>query len=145
MAVRAVRQGVAIVTQSSNIAINMTMQKRGLPIAYVVTAGNQAQTGFAEIGEALLADPRVTALGLHIEGIGDLRAFERLVATRPDLGKPIVALKVGRSDQAQAATVSHTASIAGSDAGSRALFARLGVGQVDTIPDFMETLETCCM
>lgn len=134
-------RGVAIVTQSSNIAINMTMQKRGLPIAYIVTAGNQAQTGFAEIGEALLADPRVTALGLHIEGIGDLRAFERLVATARGLGKPVVALKVGRSDQARAATVSHTASIAGSDAGSRALFARLGVAQVGTIPEFMESLK----
>ena len=133
--------GVAIITQSSNIAINMTMQKRGLPIAYVVTAGNQAQTGFAEIGEALLADPRVTALGLHIEGIGDLRAFERLVASARDLNKPVIALKVGRSDQARAATISHTASLAGSNAGSRALFARLGVGQVDTIPDFMETLK----
>ncbi len=133
--------GVAIVTQSSNIAINMTMHKRGLPIAYVVTAGNQAQTGFAEIGEALLADPRVTALGLHIEGIGDLRAFERLVASARDLNKPVIALKVGRSDQARAATISHTASLAGSNAGSRALFARLGVGQVDTIPDFMETLK----
>ncbi len=134
-------RGVAIVTQSSNIAINMTMQKRGLPLAYVVTAGNQAQTGFAEIGEALLADPRVTTLGLHIEGIGDLRAFEALAATARKLGKPIVALKVGRSDQAQAATVSHTASVAGSDSGSRALFSRLGIGQVDTISDFMETLK----
>ena len=134
-------RGVAIVTQSSNIAINMTMQRRGLPIAYVVTAGNQAQTGFAEIGEALLADSRVTALGLHIEGIGDLRAFERLAETAHDLGKPVIALKVGRSDQAREATVSHTASIAGSDAGSRALFTRLGIGQVETIPDFIETLK----
>ena len=46
-----VERGVAMITQSSNIAINLTMQARGLPIAYVVTAGNQAQTGIrAEIG-----------------------------------------------------------------------------------------------
>ena len=38
-----------------------------------------------------------------------------------DLGKPIVALKAGRSEQAQAAAVSHTASLAGSDVGARAL------------------------
>ena len=49
---RRVESGVAIVTQSSNIAINMTMQRRGLPIAYVVTAGNQAQTGLAEMRSA---------------------------------------------------------------------------------------------
>ena len=46
-------RGVAIVTQSSNIAISITMQRRGLPIAYVVTAGNQAQLGVAELAAAL--------------------------------------------------------------------------------------------
>jgi len=67
-----VSRGVALVTQSSNIAINLTMQRRGLPLAYVVTAGNQAQTDLSEIGIALLEDPRVSALGLHIEGIGNI-------------------------------------------------------------------------
>lgn len=41
--------GVAIVTQSSNVAINLTMQSRALPLAYVVTVGNQPQTGLAQI------------------------------------------------------------------------------------------------
>ncbi|WP_298905908.1 acetate--CoA ligase family protein [uncultured Aliiroseovarius sp.] len=133
--------GVAIITQSSNIAINLTMQKRGLPVAYVVTAGNQAQTGLAEIGQALLEDSRVTALGLHIEGIGDLRAFEALAQRAAELGKPIIALKVGRSDQARAATISHTASLAGSDAGARAMLERLGIGQVDNLSAFLEALK----
>ncbi len=136
-----VTSGVAIVTQSSNIAINLTMQKRGLPIAYIVTAGNQAQTDLAQIGAALLEDPRVTALGLHIEGIGDLRRLETLAATAQRLGKRIVALKVGASDQAQMATVSHTASLAGSDAGARALLARLGIGQVGSLSALLEALK----
>lgn len=136
-----VDRGVAIVTQSSNVAINLTMQRRGLPLAYMVTAGNQAQTGLAQIGSALLADPRVTVLGLHIEGIGDLQNFETLAATAHSLGKPIVALKVGASDQARAATLSHTASMAGSDAGARALLARLGVRQVDSLSVLIETLK----
>jgi acyl-CoA synthetase (NDP forming) len=134
-------RGVAIVTQSSNMAINLTMQTRGLPIAYVVTAGNQAQMGLADIGAALLEDPRVTALGLHIEGIGDLAAFEQLANKARALGKPIVALKIGASDQARAATLSHTASLAGSDAGARALLARLGVAQVGGLGAFLETLK----
>ena len=46
---RAVENGVAIIAQSSNIAINLTMQKRSLPIAYILTTGNQAQTGISEI------------------------------------------------------------------------------------------------
>ena len=136
-----VETGVAIVTQSSNIAINLTMQMRGLPLAYVVTAGNQAQCGASQIGLALLEDPRVTALGLHIEGIGDLRAFETLAARARDLGKPIVAIKVGQSDQARAATISHTASLAGEDAGAAALLKRLGIARVYDLPTMLETLK----
>lgn len=136
-----VESGVALITQSSNIAINLTMQNRGLPLAYVVTAGNQAQTGVSKIAAALLRDPRVTALGLHIEGIDDLRGFEAMAETARDLGKPIVALKIGRSDQAQAATVSHTASLAGSDAGADALLARLGIGRVTSLSALLETLK----
>jgi len=136
-----VDRGVAIITQSSNIAINLTMQRRGLPLGYVVTLGNQARLGFAEVGKVLLADPRVTALGLHIEGIGDVPGFEALAATARALGKRIVALKVGASAQAQTATVSHTASLAGSDAGGRALLRRLGIAQVDSLPALLETLK----
>ena len=133
--------GVAIVTQSSNVAINLTMQSRALPLAYVVTVGNQAQTGLAQIGQALLDDPRVTVLGLYIEGVGDLRAFEALAAQARRMGKPIVALKTGRSPQARAGAVSHTASLAGSGAGARALFARLGVAEVTGLDAFLETLK----
>ncbi len=138
-----VERGVALITQSSNIALNLTMQRRGLPIAYLLTAGNQAQIDLAEIGMAVLADDRVTALGLHIEGIQDLRALEHLAAEAQRLGKPILALKVGASDQARAATISHTASLAGSDAGARVLFARLGIGQVDSLTVLLETLKIC--
>ena len=134
-------RGVAVVTQSSNIALNLTMQTRGLPLAYVVAGGNQAQTDQAEVGSMLLEDDRVTALGLHVEGIGNVRRFEAMARTARSLGKPIVALKVGASEQAQAATVSHTASLAGSDAGARALLARLGIGQAESLPVFLEALK----
>ncbi|MCQ0094016.1 acetate--CoA ligase family protein [Roseovarius sp. M141] len=134
-------KGVALITQSSNIAINLTMQARGLPLAYVATAGNQAQTGLADIGQALLEDPRVTALGLHIEGVGDLAAFEALARRARALGKPVVALKAGKSVQARAAAVSHTASLAGSDAGARALLRRLGIAQVESLSKLLETLK----
>ncbi|MDA8585999.1 acetate--CoA ligase family protein [Rhodobacteraceae bacterium] len=133
--------GVAIIAQSSNVAINLTMQRRGLPLAYVVTVGNQAQTDMAEIGAALLDDDRVTALGLYVEGIRDLRRFEALATKARAGGKSIVALKVGASDQAQAAAVSHTASLAGNAAGAAALFDRLGIAQVTTLGAFLETLK----
>jgi len=134
-------RGVAILTQSSNIAINLTMQRRGLPVAYMMTAGNQAQIGLADMARALLEDERVTAIGLHVEGVGDPAAFEALARAARARRVPIVALKVGTSVQAQAATVSHTASLAGSEAGSRAFFARLGIPLVAGLPEMVETLK----
>ena len=107
------------------------MQRRGLPIAYVATVGNQAQTSLAEIGDALMADPRVTALGLYVEGIGDLPAFEAMARRAAAAGKPVVALKVGRSAAARAGAVSHTASLAGGHVGASALLARLRRGSRD--------------
>ena len=134
-------RGVAILTQSSNIAINLSMQRRGLPISYLMTAGNQAQTGLSDLARAVLEDPRVTAVGLHIEGFGDIRALEALAMRARELKKPVVALKVGKSEQAQRATVSHTASLAGSDAVAGAVLDRLGIGRVETLPELVETLK----
>lgn len=138
---RAVDTGVAIVTQSSNIMINLSMQQRGLPIAYALTAGNQAQTSLAALGRAVLDDPRVTALGLYIEGIGDLKDFENLARHASALNKAIVALKVGWSEQAQQATISHTASLAGSATSADALLARLGVARVNSLAEMVEALK----
>jgi len=136
-----VESGIAIVGQSSNMAINMTMQARGLPIAYVLTAGNQAQTSLSELGMMALADDRVTALGLHIEGFGDICAFEALAALARAQGKPVVVLKSGHSEAAQAATMTHTASLAGGAAASSALIERLGMVEVRSLATFLETLK----
>ncbi|WP_299651883.1 acetate--CoA ligase family protein [uncultured Tateyamaria sp.] len=136
-----VASGVAILTQSSNIAINLTMQQRALPIAYAVTCGNMAQTSQAALAMAMLDDARVTAIGLHIEGFGDLREWEALAAKAWAKNVPLVALKVGASEQAQQATVSHTASLAGSDAGAQTFLDRLGIPRVDALPDLLETLK----
>lgn len=136
-----VSRGVAILTQSSNIAINLTMQQRALPIAYTITCGNMAQTSQAQIAMALLDDSRVTAIGLHIEGFGDVRHWEQLAAKAHARGIPLIALKVGASEQARHATVSHTASLAGSDAGAQALLDRLGIARLGALPSFLETLK----
>ncbi len=136
-----VTSGVAILTQSSNIAINLTMQARALPISYVITCGNQEQTTQAQIALGLLDDPRVTAIGLHIEGFGDTAAWQTLARAAHAKNIPLVALKVGKSTQAQAATISHTASLAGSGAGASALLKRLGIARVDDLSTLIETLK----
>ncbi|MEM6624557.1 MAG: acetate--CoA ligase family protein [Pseudomonadota bacterium] len=137
---RRVERGVAILGQSSNVLINLTMQRRGLPLAYVMAAGNQAQVGLADMAAALLDDPRVTAIGLHIEGISDIRAFEAMATKARAVGKPVVALKIGRSEAAQKAALSHTASLAGGDAASRAFLARVGVPVLNSLSEFLQSL-----
>ena len=137
----AAERGVAIVMQSSNIAVSLTMQQRSLPIAFMVTAGNQAQTGVSALAAALLDDERVSSLGLHIEAFDSVQGFESLAKKARERSVPVVVMKAGRSDRGRAATLSHTASIAGSDAGAQAFLRRLGFARVNGIPELLETLK----
>ncbi len=136
-----VDRGVAILSQSTNIVISMSMQRRALPVAYIGTVGNQAQLGFSDIGAALLEMDHITALGMYVEGIDSAAGFEKLAATARRLGKPIVVVKSGRSEAAAKATLSHTAALAGSDVAADAFFKRLGMARVDSFTEFLETLK----
>jgi acyl-CoA synthetase (NDP forming) len=138
---RAVERGVAIVTQSGNIGLNLTMQKRALPIAYLATLGNQADIGAAAMIDALLDDERVTAIALHVEGIDDPVRLAQAASRARTRRVPIVAIKTGRSPAGAALTVSHTASLGGADRAADAFFRQAGIVRVDTLPVLLETLK----
>ena len=89
------------------------MQKRALPVAYVACLGNAAVVGLAELAGALLDDPRVTAIGLYIEGIDDAAAFAALAQAARAAGKGMVCIKSGKTELSRTAAASHTASLAG--------------------------------
>ncbi len=134
-------RGVALITQSSNVGINLTMSQRGVPLAYLITAGNQAVIGLHDIVYSLCEDDRVTAIGIYIEGIADSTAFSEAAAHARTRGKPIVVLKTGRTHASRAMAISHTASLSGSDAVMDAYFERLAVARVDSVPQLLETLK----
>jgi len=136
-----VSRGVALLSQSSNIVINLTMQARGLPVAYVACLGNAAQVGLADLAASLLADCRVTALGLYVEGIGDAHAFAALAEAARLAGKGIVCIKSGKTEASRSAATSHTAALAGGHAASSAFLAQCGVAEVATLPELIETLK----
>ena len=138
---RRVDEGVAIITMSSNVGFNLTMQRRGLPIAYMVSLGNRLKFDLHDAINIFAQQDQVTALGLFLETMPDPKAFEQAVNFARELGKPIVAMKVGRSDVAQKVVVSHTASLAGSDALVSALFKRLGVARVNSLEALIEALK----
>jgi acetyl-CoA synthetase len=138
---RRVDEGVAIITMSSNVGFNLTMQRRGLPIAYMVSLGNRLKFDIHDAIRIFAQQEQVTALGLFLETMPDPVAFQEAVNFARELGKPIVAMKVGRSPVAQKIVVSHTASLAGSDVLVSALFKRLGVARIYSLEALIEALK----
>ncbi len=136
-----VEKGVALLSQSSNIVINMTMQKRALPVAYVACLGNAAVVGLAELASSLLADERVTGIGMYIEGIDNAAAFATLAEHARAAGKGVVVIKSGKTEASRDAAQSHTASLAGGGAASSAFLAQIGVAEVNTPAELIETLK----
>jgi acyl-CoA synthetase (NDP forming) len=136
---RRTRRGVALVAQSGNIALNLTLNQRSVPFAHVISVGNQAVLGIADFVAALAADPAVAAIALYIEGLTDIAAFAAATAEARAAGVPLVVLKAGRSALGAALALSHTSSLAGDDALYQALFDRLGVLRVDSLPALLES------
>jgi acetyl-CoA synthetase len=136
-----VDRGVAVLTQSGNIGQNITMQRRGLPIAQLVTMGNGAVTKLPELITAMAADPTITAIGLHMEGFDSIPALASAAWDAAQHGVAIVALKTGTSTLGARTNDSHTSAMASSDALTDALFDRSGIGRVHDIEGFVETLK----
>jgi acyl-CoA synthetase (NDP forming) len=130
-----------VLTQSGNFAYNLSMSDRSLPVAYMASVGNQAQLGVAELMDVLLDEPRVTAIGLHLEGLKNVPGFARAAHKALEKGIPIIALKTGVSQIGAELALSHTSSLSGSDALYDALFDRLGVIRVSGPVSFVETLK----
>ena len=133
--------GVAIISQSGNVGLNITLQQRNLNLAYLVTVGNQAITGVEDCLEVFINDKRVTAIGLFIEAIVDPIRFSKLALKADERNLRIVALQTGRSDAGAMIAASHTASLAGRRSAYEAFFARCGVAMVDTPVELIETLK----
>ena len=134
-------RGVAIVSQSGNVAVNLTFQERGLRLGTIVSVGNQASLGLEDCIEAFLEDPRITTIGLFLEAVRDPQHFAKVARRADEQGVPIVALQTGRSNAGAAIATSHTGSMSGRAAAYDALFARYGVATVTTPAELLETLK----
>ena len=136
-----VDKGAALITQSGNVGINLSMQRRGIDFAYVITIGNKTCLSLHEYIDYLVSDGRVTAIGLHMEGIDNVHEFSVAAINALKAGIPIVAIKTGRSAKGARINISHTASLAGEDRLYDALFDRLGIARCNTVAQFLETLK----
>ena len=137
--------GAAIITQSGMFSSDITMSQRSLPLAYMVSAGNQAVLGQEDFLEFFVDDPLVRAIGLHIEGLQDILRFECAALKALSKGIPVVVLKTGSSTIGSELTISHTGSLSGSAELYEALFARTGIISVSNPSQFLETLKFLCV
>ena len=136
-----VQNGVGIISQSGNVGINLTMQQRGLNMAYMVTVGNQAGGGVEDALQSFIDDDRVTAIGMFIEAVREPIRFAQLAQLAYNKGKRIVALQTGKSEAGALIAASHTASLAGNRQAYAALFERCAVATVETPTELIETLK----
>jgi acyl-CoA synthetase (NDP forming) len=134
-------KGIALVMQSGMIPANLTMNARSMPISFVISVGNQAVLAIEDYIDVLVDDDKVTAIGLYIEGIRDIKAFAAAALKALRANKPLVVLKAGSSDLAEALSASHTGSLSGTDLAFQALFKQLGIIRVFSPVEMMETLK----
>lgn len=134
-------RGAAIVGQSGNVCINLSMNQREVPFSYIISAGNQAILGFEDYIDVLLDDPHVTAIGLFLEGIRDIPTFAESCRKALERRIPIIALRAGVSEMGAKVAASHTSSLAGQNELYDTLFQRLGVLTATTQPQFLEMLK----
>lgn len=135
------RPGVAIISQSGAAGMAMTYaaQSRGIPLAYTISSGNEAALTLNDYLRHALEDPETAVMALFAEQIRDPQTFMSLCDRAVELGKPVVLLKLGRSERAKIAAQSHTGALAGDYARIEANLRARGVIMVDSMDELLDT------
>lgn len=132
------RVGFVIQSGAVSHAVHDTAIGRGLGLSHIVTSGNEAVVELAEYVDWMVEDPGTAVIAVFIEGLKKPDRFAAVAAKALAAGKPIIALKVGRSERGRKATLAHTGSVAGADAAYDGLFRKLGVVRVDDLDEMRE-------
>jgi acetyltransferase len=137
------RGPVGIVGQSGGIvmAIHRALLARGVTAGYAVTSGNEIGLNMADYIRYLADDPDLRTIACFIESIKEPLAFRRACEYARDAGKPVVAVKIGGSEESREAALAHTGSLAGSLKCFDAVAETIGVVRVDTLDEIVETVE----
>jgi acyl-CoA synthetase (NDP forming) len=134
---------VGIVSQSGGFCISLLSDTRRFGFSHVVSSGNEAVLAAADYLEYLVEDPRTEAIGAFIETIRQPDRFTGALDRAAAMGKPVVVLKVGRSERTRRAVSTHTGGMAGaSEAASALLHAHRAI-EVSDLTEFTEVLAAC--
>jgi len=120
---------IGVIAQSGGIGFALFNRGKaaGLGFTYVISTGNEADLTMADFLDYMVEDERTHAVMLFCEAVRNGPGFVAALAKARRLGKPVIAIKVGRSDAGTRASASHTASLSGSYTAYHAVFERYGV------------------
>lgn len=131
---------VGIVSQSGNLGFAMAQGvERGVAVARVLACGNSADVDVADCVAALAEDPACAAIACLFEGMADPMRLVEAAEIAWAADKPLVVHKLATGEGGAAAALSHTGSLAGSDAAYRAAFERAGAVLVEDYEALLET------
>lgn len=131
---------IGLVSQSGALAFTTFYERardEDIDFAYIVSTGNEVDLSVTDYVEYMASDPRVEVICLYIEGIEDPHRFREVAERAVRNGTPVLAVKIGQSETAEEATLSHTGSLTGNDAAWNAAFRQAGVERVDDISDLI--------
>lgn len=114
------------------------MRERGLGIAAAVMTGNEADVTVGDVIAGMVEDADIDVIAVYAEGIKEGETFVRALESARQARKPVVVMKVGRSELGGAAAQSHTAAIAGNHAITSAVLAEFGAVQARTTDEMLD-------
>ena len=132
---------VALVCQSGASAFGPFLSRaiaRGMGYSYIVSTGNEADLDGPDFARYLLDDDDTKAIAMFVEGFKNPLKFLEVAKLAAERCKPIVAIKIGRSESGTMAARSHTAAITGADDVYEAAFKQYGVIRVDDWDKLLE-------
>lgn len=132
---------VAVLCQSGSIADAFLSLGGRIGLRCVVSSGAEAVVDAADFLAFFAEDPATRAVGLFLETVRRPEAFVDALRTCAEAGKPVVCLKVGRSEAAARAALSHTGALVGSDRAFSAVLRRYSGVEVGDFHELVETLE----
>ena len=132
---------VAMVTQSGGTVqyLGHTAAQRGVKFNYMISSGNEMSLDLADYVNYFVEDPHTRVITLFIEGIRRPPIFMAAAAKALAAGKPIIAIKTGKSQQSRDSARSHTGAIAGDYGAYLAMCERYGIVTCPTLDDMVET------
>jgi acetate---CoA ligase (ADP-forming) len=134
---------VGLISQSGSICIGLLSDIRRFGFSHVISSGNEALIGAAEYMEALIDDPATKVLALFTETVKEPERFVAALDRAADRGKPVVVLKVGRTERSRRAITSHTGGLAGeARVFSEVLKAHRAI-EVEDMDELTEVLAVC--